>query len=92
MSNWVVLTGPNLNTRMTGPYNSYNTFLAKYTEIYNNCFPLRRIKIKHHKIDKPWLSKGLLRSIKMKNKLYKQYISDPTLANKIYLIKGIKIN
>ena len=65
------------------PYNSYNTFLAKYTEIYNNCFPLRRIKIKHHKIDKPWLSKGLLRSIKMKNKLYKQYISDPTLANEI---------
>ena len=65
------------------PYNSYNTFLVKYTEIYNNCFPLRRIKLKHQKIDKPWLSKGLLRSIKTKNKLYKQYLNDPTLPNEL---------
>ena len=54
------------------PNNSYKSFLAKYTEIYNNCFPVRRIKANHHNIDKPWLSKDLLRSIKMKNKLYRR--------------------
>ena len=63
------------------PSNSYKSFLAKYTEIYNNCFPVRRIKANHHNIDKPWCSKGLFRSIKRKNKLYRRYLSDPTLSN-----------
>ena len=63
------------------PRNSYKSFLAKYTEIYNNCFPVRRIKANHHNIDKPWCSKGLFRSIKRKNKLYRRYLSDPTLSN-----------
>ena len=46
------------------PCNSYNTFLAEYTKVYNTCFPIKSIKVKHHRIDKPWLSRGLLRSIK----------------------------
>ena len=29
----------------------------------------------------PWITKGLLKSINKKNKLYKQYIQSPTKAN-----------
>ena len=66
------------------PCNSYNKFLAEYTKVYNTCFPIKSIKVKHHRIDKPWLSRGLLRSIKRKNKLYKQYLNDPSLLNETH--------
>ena len=32
----------------------------------------------HRQLRKPWISQGLLKSIKKKNKLYKQYLSNPS--------------
>ena len=53
------------------------TFHTKFKEIYNCCFP--KSKIKRGEIHKPaWLSKGLLKSIKRENVLYRQYVSNPT--------------
>ena len=65
------------------PQNSYKSFLSKFTDIYNICFPLKKTKVKHHLIGKPWLSKRLLKSIKRKNKLYKQYLYKPTSEHEI---------
>jgi hypothetical protein len=56
---------------------SYQTFHSKFTQIYNTNFPIKQIKQKHHLANKPWLSKGILKSIKRKNKLYKQYLCNP---------------
>ena len=57
-------------------------FLSKFSQIYNTCFPLKKLKRKNQ-LRKPWLSKGLL---KRKNKLYKQYLSD-TFSQKKTLYK-----
>ena len=56
-----------------------------YVGIYNTCFPLKKLKRKEQ-LRKPWLSKGLLKSVKRKNKLYRQYLSD-TSAQKEALYK-----
>ena len=63
------------------PRYAYSVFLDKYTDIYNFCFPLKKIKNTKNKTRKPWLSKGLLKSIKRKGKLYKYFLNYPSPAN-----------
>jgi hypothetical protein len=49
--------------------------------IYNTSFPLRRVKAAKSKSNKPWISGGLLTSIRKKNKLYKKFLSIPTSSD-----------
>lgn len=57
---------------------AYDLFLADFTSCYDQCLPLQRktVKIRNH-ISKPWITSGILKSIRKKNKLYKD-----TLINK----------
>ena len=57
------------------PSSAYDIFLRKYTDIYNKCFPLKKVKIKNNGLTKPWISKALLKSIKKKNFLYRRFFS-----------------
>ena len=64
---------------------AYEIFINKLIYYYNKNIPL--VKNKHHnsKIKNPWITRGILRSIKTRNKLYKSYISKPSEHNlKIY--------
>ena len=73
MSNsWFQLEGIN------DPKTAYKTFFNKFSEIYNSCFPLKKIRIRRGFRSKLWLSNGLLNSIKKKNKLYKKFLQNPT--------------
>ena len=74
-NDWLQLPGHN------DPKMCYDSFLNKCFQIYNTCFPLKKLKGKNQS-RKPWLSKGLLKSVKRKNKLYKQYLSDPSSQKK----------
>ena len=58
------------------PNNAYNSFFKQYPTAYDSCFPLKKIKMSNYRLSKPWLSKGLLKSIRTKNKLYKQYLTN----------------
>jgi hypothetical protein len=49
--------------------------------IFNYCFPLKKVNAFKYGFRKPWLSKGLLKSIKRKNKLFKKYLSIPCPIN-----------
>lgn len=69
----------------------YDRFLSKFSQIYNTCFPLKKLKRKNQ-LTKPWLSKGLLKSVKRKNKLYKQYLSDTSAQKKKRCIKSTGTN
>ena len=74
------------------PRMAYNTFLLKYSQGYNDCFPLKVVKEKKcwHK---PWLTKGLLRYIKNKNILYKRFIRSATVQdNTLYKNYKNKLN
>ena len=65
------------------PSSAYDIFLSKYTDIYNNCFPMKKVKIKNNGLTKPWIRKALLKSIKKKNILYRRFLSNPTSTREI---------
>ena len=51
-----------------------NSFLTKIQDITNKHAPLRNLIRKEMKLKtKPWLTKGLLKSISIKNKLFKKF-------------------
>ena len=62
------------------PNTCYSSFLKKYIHVFESCCPLRKVNRKHRR-NKPWISKGLFKSIHKKNRLYKQYLSDPSSIN-----------
>ena len=59
----------------------YDNFIKEFPDIHNSCFPLKKVKFKSKSI-KPWVTKGILKSINRKNLLYKTYIKSPNIANK----------
>ena len=68
---------------LNDPTEAYTSFSDNFTQIFNECFPIKT-RSKKFKIHKPWISNGLLKSMKTKNRLYKQYIRypDPTRETK----------
>ena len=48
---------------------------------YNNCCPIKRIKIKQYKNDKPWISKGLKCACKKKKKQYSNFVRNRSTHN-----------
>ena len=65
------------------PYLAYGNFLKKYTITYNLCFPLKKIKAKIQALRKPWCSKGLSKSVRKKNLLYKRFLNNPNPHNEL---------
>ena len=45
---------------------AYRCFLDKYTTLYNDCFPLKKVKAKNITLSNPWITKGLLKSVRKK--------------------------
>ena len=67
-----VLQGDNVN-------DDYEMFLKTFTETYNDCIPIKKCVFNKKKDPKsPWITRGLLKSINTKNKLYKEFINNPT--------------
>ena len=52
------------------PKNAYNSFIKKYSESYNVCFPVKKITKNQSSLNKPWLSYALIKCIKKKSRLY----------------------
>ena len=52
--------------------NAYDIFLNKLMYYYNKNIPLVRIKLNKNKAKKPWITRGILRSIATRNRLYKK--------------------
>jgi hypothetical protein len=62
---------------------SYNAFTDEYTRLFETCFPLKITTRKQlDKLKTPWLTKGLRKSIKHKNRLYKAFIKSPSAIRK----------
>jgi exonuclease III len=55
-------------------------FLNKYNKHFQDCFPLTKLSKKRFK-DKKWLTNGLLKCIKRKNRLYKIFLHHPNEIN-----------
>ena len=56
----------------------YNMFIERFNKLYDGCIPLKKYKVNRRKIPQsPWITKGILKSITTKNKLYKEYLRSP---------------
>ena len=58
------------------PHNQFEEFVQLFKDTVNLHAPLQKASRKERQLKKkPWLSKGLLKSIKLKNKMYKEFIT-----------------
>ena len=57
---------------------SYTYFIKTFTMLYDECFPFIKQTNVKCKPKKPWISNGLLVSIKKKNRLYIAYLRKPS--------------
>ena len=60
---------------------AYDLFLSKLLVLYDRNLPLCSSNNKKSCIRKPWITPGLLRYIKKKNKLYKKFLNDRSPSN-----------
>jgi hypothetical protein len=56
----------------------FNMFHDKFTDLYNSCFPFKHVRKKQQRINKPWITPSILKSINKKHKLYKQSLIKTT--------------
>ena len=52
------------------PQDAFTSFHNNFINLYDKCFPIETIKLSYRN-RKPWLTDGLRKSIKHKNKLYR---------------------
>ena len=58
---------------------AFSDFQRKFQQSFTNCIPKVSYKTKKRNI--PWLTTGIIVSIKTKNKLYKKYLKSSTIEN-----------
>ena len=52
------------------PDDAYKTFLKRFSTLYDTYFPEKKIKLKNKDLQSPWITKGIRRSSKRKQRLY----------------------
>ena len=69
----------------TNPEYAYNLFYGKLMERYDKCLPKVSVRENYIGTKKPWITKGILKCRKVKNKLYRKILGTPSETNeKIY--------
>ena len=68
----------NLITQTLNPNDSYSIFIEKFIKIYNHAFPLQKIKIKGKSLVSPWITKGIRKSSRKKQRLYEKFLKHKT--------------
>ena len=58
------------------PNNAYNEFLRFLLGLYNEAFLKQKIKIKRKSFNSPWMTKGLVKSSKKKQKLCEKFLKN----------------
>ena len=57
----------------------YDTFVQIFESAYNECLPVKVVKVQlQNNSHKPWITKGIKKSIKKRDKLYKSWIVSRT--------------
>ena len=59
---------------ITNPNDAYEYFLKVFSGIYDLAFPLKTFSVKKKTLQNPWVTKGLLKSSKRKQKLYEKFV------------------
>ena len=66
---------------ISNPNDAYEYFLKVFSGIYDLAFPLKTISVKRKNQQNTWMTKGLLKSSKRKQKLYEKFVKKRTPRN-----------
>ena len=70
---------------LDNPNKSHVAFIETIMQIYDDCFPKTKFKIKSNNKANPWITKGIAKSSKRKQKLYEKFLKNRSIQNeKIY--------
>jgi len=74
---------PSIESMDSEVNSSFDNFNSMFQNLYNSSFPVltKKVKLRYNQY-KPWITAGILKSIKHKNKLYKTFIMEKTLEAK----------
>ena len=53
---------------------AYNNFISTFCTIYDTFFPMNKMKIKTKDLESPWITKGIKKSSKKKQRLYLKFL------------------
>jgi len=66
---------------------SYDIFISTFGSLYDNHFPKKKTRINKRRENKPWITAGMIKSIKTRNNLYIKFIKNPNNVNKSKYVK-----
>ena len=67
---------------LNNPNEQYNLMIDIITEIYDKHFPIKTFSVKPSTRNNPWITPGILKSIKRKNKLYRAKLQNYNEKNR----------
>ena len=71
---------------------SFNAFINEYSSLFDKHVPLVKLTRKQEKLfAKPWITKGILTSVRVRDKLFKDYLNTSDLDLKSYLHQSYKL-
>ena len=70
----------------TDPNEAYKAFLERIRLLYGKYFAIKKIQIKAKHLESPWITNGIKKSSKKKQRLYQKFLKKITEKNK----SGIK--
>ena len=59
---------------------TYEAFLNKFTSLYDNIFEKFPVTVKSKTLKNPWITKGILKSLKAKQRLYDKNLSQKLMS------------
>ena len=65
------------------PDETYTTFLQKFIVSYNNYFPKRKIKLKAKDLESSWITRGIKKFSKRKQRLHEIFFKKWTEKNEL---------
>ena len=82
--NYQIQTGATsqiLNARIKVTIFFHGLFLSQFSNLYDKHFPIKILNIKTKNILSPWITKGITKSSKQKQKLYIKFLKNKSTTN-----------
>ena len=70
-----------LVTDATGTNHAYEAFIAIFSRLYEKTFPKKQVSIKIKSLKNKWMTKGVTKSSKRKQRLYERFLKNKTYIN-----------
>ena len=66
---------------ISNPNDAYQVFLERFISLYDKHFPKKKIELKTKDLESPWITKGIKKSSKKKQRLYEKFLKKRTIES-----------